>query len=440
MAALAPEQPPAETSGYVHSTSPDWRNRLTRPLTPEEHRRIRIFLALIPVIGWIVAVWSTYAFHMTADGRLDRLGHIKGHDFVHFYMLGGIGLDRASQDLYSGEAHWARTDRLVPEYQVRYIPIHAPQVAMFFAPLAKLPYLVALTIWLVGSLSVYALCCAALWSSLPNLRPYGWIVAISAAALPALYGLIAAGQTSAFALLWFTLGYFCLRNNRPWLAGACLGMLVYKPTLVLVFPFVFAFDRQWRVLFGALVVAVAQFAVGAAYFGWPILVQYVGALGTGMSAIDQLESQPWQMHSLRALFANSLPWPSVAAALQIATSVAAIAFAARVWTSSAPLGVRYAVFLLATVLVSPHVYTYELVVLVPAYLQAASIAVERRSDSRRLWIALYAAVYLPGLSLFAAASYVQWSVLAMVWLMLLLGAPAMFRRAPALTPVAEGQT
>lgn len=146
------------------------------------------------------------------------------------------------------------------------------------------------------------------------------------------------------------------------------------------------------------------------------------------------------MHSLRALFSNSLPWPSVAAALQIATSAWAIAYAVRTWQSKGSLAMRYAVLLLATVLVSPHVYTYELVILVPVYLLVASMALERRPESRLLWIALYASVYLPGLSLFAAASYVQWSVLAMVWLMLLLGSPTMFAKSPVAVTLAESHS
>lgn len=414
-----------------------WRDRLTRPLTPHEHRRIRIFLGLIPVLGWLVAVWSTYAFQMTAPGHLDRLGHIKGHDFVHFYMLGEIGRDRVAKDLYDGAANWQRTDRLVPEYEVRYMPIHPPQVAMFFAPLASLPYLVALTIWLVGSMSIYALCCRLSWARLPNLRGHPVIVILSALALPALYGLIAAGQVSAFALLWFTLGYLALRAGKLWLAGACLGMLVYKPTLVLVFPFVFFFGRQWRVLAGAALVGALQFVVAGAYFGWSTLFEWVHAMRIGVELIDQLEAQPWQMHSLRALFANSLPWRSAAAVLQLATSVCAIWYAVRVWRSNEPLAVRYAVLLLATILVSPHVYTYELVILVPAYLQVASMALERRLESRPVWIALYASVYLPGLSLIAAASYVQWSVLAMVWLMFLLGKSGLSGRSPVPSALVE---
>ena len=126
------------------------------------------------------------------------------------------------------------------------------------------------------------------------------------------------------------------------------------------------------------------------------------------------------MHSLRALFTNTLPWPSLALALQIVTSLLVIVFAVRAWKSKAPLSVRYAVLLIATVLVSPHMYTYELVILVPAYLVLASLAVERREERRWTWPALYAAVYLPGLTLFAQSTYVQWSVLALVWMMVVL--------------------
>jgi hypothetical protein len=415
------------------------QSRLTRPLTPAEHQRIRLFLALMPVIGWIFAVWSTYAYHMTADGRLDRWGHIKGHDFVHFYMIGGIALDRASQDLYSYEANFARTDRLVPEYEVRYIPIHSPQVAMFFAPLAKLPYLVALTIWIVGSLVIYAVCCALIWATLPNLHPYPGIVSLSALALPALYGLVAAGQTSAFALLWFTLAYVALRAERYWLAGLCLGTLAYKPTLVMVFPLLFVFAYQWRVVFGMATAAAVQFVIGGAYFGWFAVIDYLRSLATGISSIERLEVEPWQMHSLRALFTNTLPWPSLALALQIVTSLLVVVFAVRSWKSKAPLSVRYAILLIATVLVSPHVYTYELVILVPAYLVLASLAVERREERRWTWPALYAAVYLPGLTLFARSTYVQWSVLALVWMMVVLwklsnnGTPASIHPAEART-------
>src|SRR5687768_6065371 len=118
-------------------------------LAPEQHRRIQLQIALIPVYLWILFAWSAYAIDISPAGTLDRAGHMKGHDFLHFYVLGEIGLERAGHEVYSFAAHAKRTDRLVPQYEHRFLPIHAPQVALFFAPLARLPYTVALTVWLL---------------------------------------------------------------------------------------------------------------------------------------------------------------------------------------------------------------------------------------------------------------------------------------------------
>ena len=393
---------------------------LSRPLAPADHRRIRLGLALIPIVAWLVVVSTRYAIDNSTAGRLDRSGHIKGHDFIHFYVLGEIARDRAALQLYDIDAQSARNDRLVPEYPVRYLPIHAPQVALFFAPLATIPYLTALTIWLVASIVLYATCCWLVASTLPNLKPYAWVVALCSVAFPGFYGLMAAGQTSAWALLWITLAYLALRRDRHFLSGLFFGAIAYKPTLGIVLPFALLYARDWRMMAGAAVSAAMQFAVGWEYFGTTAILEYVANLRNGVDQLDKLEAQPWQMHSLRALFANTLPWPSVAWALQIVTSVLVVAVAVRAWRSTAPLAVRYALLLIATVLVSPHVYTYELVILVPAYLVTAALAVERQAARRLLWPALYAAVLLPGLSVFAESTYIQWSVLANTWLMLVL--------------------
>jgi hypothetical protein len=147
------------------------------------------------------------------------------------------------------------------------------------------------------------------------------------------------------------------------------------------------------------------------------LLEYAANLENGVNQIEKLEAQPWQMHSLRSFFANSLPWQDVATLLYFATSAVVIAVAADMWRSKAPLAIRYSVLLIATVLVSPHVYTYELLIVAPAFLVAASLAVDRGSRARYLWPTLYAATYLPALSLLASATYVQWSVPALVGLM-----------------------
>lgn len=397
-----------------------WRDRLTRPLAPDEAARIRVHVWLVPVYIWLFVAWSFYAVDITASGRFDRAGHVKGHDFLHFYILGQVALDRAPADLYSFAAQAARVDRLLPDYPSRFFPVHPPQVAIFLSPLATLPYVAALAIWLAISAAVCVLCFFLLWRVLPRLRPHTAAVVVCCVGSPAFFALIAAGQTSAFALLWFTLAYLALRREQFWIAGACLGALIYKPTLGLVLPFAFLAARQWRVIGGALASIAAQALVAWVYFGSAALVGYVRNFERALTSVDQLEAQPFLMHSLRSFFSLLLPWPRTAAILYGVASVATIVLAVRTWRSSASLEVRYAVLLIATVLVSPHVYLYELVVMIPAFFLAAHAAISCGTHARYPWMAIYLAYLAPTPIGVTPVMQVQWSVLAIALLMIVL--------------------
>src|SRR5688572_30390010 len=135
-----------------------WRSALTQPISPSRHSTIRLHLALIPVYAWALFVWSAYAIDISPPGRLDRSGHIKGHDFVHDYVLGQIALERRAGELYDFAAQATRTDGVVPDYEDRYLPVHGPQLSMLFAPFALLPYLWALGLFLILSAGSYLLC------------------------------------------------------------------------------------------------------------------------------------------------------------------------------------------------------------------------------------------------------------------------------------------
>ena len=245
--------------------------KLTASPTPAQARRIRIHLALIPVYGWLLLVWTAYAIDLSPAGRLDRSGHIKGHDFAHFYVLGEIANDHAPADLYSFAAQARRMDRLVPEYENRFAPIHGPQMSLLFAPFARLPYVVALTVWLALAAVGYAVCCFFLWSHAPNLRPCRWVAVVLAAGYPPFYLLLAFGQSSTIALACVTAAYFALRARQPLLAGLALGSLFYKPSFGLALPFILLYGREWRMLLGAGVAVLLQLGAATAYYGASVL-------------------------------------------------------------------------------------------------------------------------------------------------------------------------
>src|SRR5437867_7284453 len=95
-----------------------------------------------------VCLWSIWLMDMSRPGPIDRLGKIKGTDFVHFYVLGSVAYEREWTQLYDIRAQYARTMRIVPEPSATvFVPIESPQTALLMAPLAMLPYNSALFVW-----------------------------------------------------------------------------------------------------------------------------------------------------------------------------------------------------------------------------------------------------------------------------------------------------
>lgn len=386
------------------------RRRLTAPVTPEQATRVRLHLALIPVYVWLFFAWGAFIHDFAVPGRFDRAGHIKGHDFVHFYMLGGIAIDRATPDLYDFDAQSKRLDRLVPEYETRFLPVHTPQVALFFAPIAALPYVAAIWTWLLISACLYAASCWALWRALPALHDYTGIAVLLAAGFPAAQAMAATGQTSAFALAWLVLAYLALRRRHDVLAGMALGMLAYKPTFGLLVPFALLSTRQFRATAAAAGTALLQFVIAWAYFGREAIIDYVRNFETISSQRSLLEAQPYAMHSLLAFFSMLMPSDHVAKVAYLVTSGIVAAMAIRVWRSRSALEVRYGTLIIASVLVSPHFYVYDLVILAAAFFLLASWAVQSTRRRVLFWTLGYAAFYLPALEGLVQRTHVQWTV------------------------------
>src|SRR5580700_5123816 len=109
--------------------------------------------------GLILALclWSVYLWNTATSGLLDRAGHLKGTDFLHFYTLGSLALAHRGADLYNMAAQSQLAAERVPAAAgIRYLPLYPPQVSIFFAPFARLSYAWALIFWLALSALIYA--------------------------------------------------------------------------------------------------------------------------------------------------------------------------------------------------------------------------------------------------------------------------------------------
>lgn len=387
-------------------TRPSFFAQLAAGLT---ERRLRIH-------GLILAVclWSSYAVDLARPGLLDRFGLTKGTDFVHFYTLGTLALQGRASDLYNSGAQAALAARVLPGVPVLYyVPVYGPQVSLFFAPFAKLPYSWALALWWLFSTTIYGACCYAIWKTCPRLRSYGGTILILAIAYPAFFHLIAWGQSSAPALLCFTLAYLALRSRKEFLAGLAIGLLAFKPPLGLAAAVVFLLSREWKVVSGAAISAIAQLLIARAYYGPAALREYWKALHRLPDFFPYLEPRPYQMHSLRSFWSLLIPWPEAAFVAYVLTAVAVLAGTVFIWRGGQPLTLRFAALLVATVLVAPHLTVYDLVVLAPAFLLLAEWSIEHPMSRSlpQLRLLLYLAYALPLVGPLAQWTHLQLSVL-----------------------------
>ncbi len=384
-------------------------------LTPKRLRAHGLLLA--------VALWSLYIWTIATPGLRDRNGNFKGTDFLHLYTIGALAIAHDGGDLYSMSAQANVAAQRVPEAAgIRYLPLYPPQVSIALAPLASLPYGWALALWWSFSVLVYGFCCYAVWRACPHLQDHGGTVLLLAVAFPGFFNLIAWGQTSALALACFTLLFFLLRDRREFLAGLVLGCLIFKPQLGLAAALVFVAIGAWEIMIGAVISAATQLLVGVAYYGVEPLRKWMETLWDVRTLLPALEPRPYQTHCLRTFWSMLVPWQGLSSGLYGASAIFILGATIALWKRGprVPLALRFSVLLLATVLLSPHLTVYDLVILAPAILLSTDWLVGPTGGQavRKMGTLLYLIYVLPLLGSITRWTHIQLSVVAMsalVW-------------------------
>ena len=347
-------------------------------LTPRAHAGIRLHIALIPAYLCLIWGWTDF-FSRLPVGPGSEAHRVR--DFAAIaYIPGVIANEGDASALYDSDRRGAMLRALLPSGPlVRYPPFYGPQISVFFSPLARLPYEWALAAWMAITCLVYLACGYAIWRSCPRLHDRAAAVAVLLLADPTLYYTLSFVQISAIALVCVTGGFLALRANRPLLAGVFLGTLFYKPSLGVAVGVVLVCSAMWRrasalrsgadrrLVVGAVMGAAAQLAIAALFWGPSIVADYFHAQ---IALVSDMRDEFYihHLHSWRGFF-EILGVPNAAAqTAYLIAAVLVLVVAFRCWRSAGPLEVRYAVLLIATVLVNPHGYVYDAIVLMPAFL------------------------------------------------------------------------
>jgi alpha-1,2-mannosyltransferase len=345
--------------------SPWWETlRSGAWLTPARIRGYSLILLAISVIalvGWIAL----------SDGLSDRNGKPIGTDFSSFYAAGSLVLDGRAGDVYNMAAHYAREQQVFGPATPYYGWLYPPIFLLLAAPLAAMPYPVALAVWQIGSFTFYL---AVIGLIVGGIGKRGmaigqtWQVTwlMVAAGFPAVLINLGHGQNGFLTAGLFGAALLVLRS-RQLLAGVLFGLLAYKPQFALVIPIALLAAGQWRAILAAGITVIALVGLTSLIFGFDLWLAFAASTETSRKLL--LEQGDVGFEKLQSVFAAVRMWGGgipLAYAVQGIVSVAVVCGTAWTWLSACNRDLKSALLVVATLLASPHVLDYDLVVLAVA--------------------------------------------------------------------------
>lgn len=335
----------------------------------------------IQVYGLLVVAAYLFLFaglYKTGWWILDAAGRPRLSDFTPMWIAGREALHGNAAAAYDFARFVAAQTRLAgpSDYPWPYPPVFFLVAAL----VALIPYAWSYVIWQAATVS------AVLTVGYRIIRDRATLVAMLAS--PLLLFNAAVGQNGCLtaALLG---GALVFVERRPLLAGALLGCLGYKPQFALVLPVALAASGRWRVLGSAVAAAAALAALATAAFGAEIWQAFPAALGQRANSALAGQFLSGKIQSVYLLLRFAGLADRVAAGGQIVIALAALAALCAIWRSPASHNLKSAAAAAATLLATPYLYVYDMVVLVPAGLFLAADLIEAGS-SRAERVALFA--------------------------------------------------
>jgi hypothetical protein len=223
-----------------------------------------------------------------------------GHDFLALYYGGNCALTGHYEQLYDLPATKAF------EYRIGHAAglslgksfgpwWNPPFAAWMFAPFAALPYLTALRVWW----TVSTVCLAASMVLLCLMLRGSWktrllIPLLMLTSMPCIQA-FCHGQNTLVSLLFLTVTVWFWRTDRPLLAGAVCGLLIYKPQLGAAIALVLCLTEGRRAMLGVCLTGTALVLVNV--FTMPgTLHEFVYHMPMNLHWIQEQNPYRWERH------------------------------------------------------------------------------------------------------------------------------------------------
>jgi alpha-1,2-mannosyltransferase len=315
---------------------------------------------LYGVIIWPVAGWTAWGLIAKEVASLNGLkvnrSTVVGRDFVNIWHGGGEARRHGAEAVYDLDGYRNSLHRAADVKGI-YTYSYPPHMLMLSLPAGLLPYPAALALWTLGGLAFF-------WvAARPWLHEVGlpsWSILI----LPGGIVNIWAGHFGFF-IGGLALFGFWHASDRPKRAAAAFALMTVKPHLGLLVPIVLAAKQKWRLCLmiaagGALLLAASlvSFGLGAWAVWLSSTLKFQFSLTARETGAEFIFMMPTVVRSLSSIISD----PSVVQAVQM--GIVLVVLGLLLWLLHKGAALRQAglVSQVATFLVLPYVFHYDMVI------------------------------------------------------------------------------
>lgn len=294
----------------------------------------------------------------------------RSDDLLQYYAAGRMVAMGQADHLYDQSQFRSLQDAIAREVRQKlntYDSLYPPTVGLVFAPLSQIPY--AWAVWVSRCLQLFGLLIGLglLFGQL-NTPPLHMLAAVlGVAAFLPLWVNFGLNQIAGLWFFLFSLGLVLYQKERRFAAGLVLSLLALKPQLVVGSGFWLLIRRDGRALSGMALGGLGQLALTAMILGPGVPGDYLQNLGTIAQIVENIHFAPSFQHGIGGTLSEHFglgqsPWPLVAQGL------AGLIGGYCLWRICRRRGgnldsIELSAVVLFSLLLSPHLLTYDLTLL-----------------------------------------------------------------------------
>ena len=314
-----------------------------------DRERLNTYPKIILVL--YVVIYGFWIF--SGSGNADLMGKPIGGDFSAFWAASHMVLSGEAAAVYKDDIIFA-VEKSIAGVDYRNPVPYPPVWFLVIAPLALFAYIPALILWLTLTFSafLYVTC---------RFAPHTMTIWLTLS-FPGTFQNVIHGHNGFVTTSILGLALLII-EKYPLMAGLVLGLLSFKPHLVMIVPLFLVVGKAWRTLAGMVISVLFLMLASAIIFG---IDAWVGFLEKIPFMMQLMENQFLQMHqvvsTVGALLLLGIPY-HIAIWIHLLCSLIGIGLTAITWYRNEPNYVKHSLLVLSVLLVTPYANSYDLTLL-----------------------------------------------------------------------------